>query len=130
MEKISSRQNALVKRFRRMSAGDPSAEWMLLDGEHLVEEALTSGLHVDVAAFSDLQATESFALLAARLTRSGASVVAVTPDVLAAISPVRHPSGIVALARRPASLAVDLFRARPALVLILAGVQDPGNVGA
>ena len=53
MERISSRQNALVKRFRQVAAGDPAGEWMLLDGEHLVVEALESGLEVDVLAVTE-----------------------------------------------------------------------------
>jgi TrmH family RNA methyltransferase len=57
-------------------------------------------------------------------------VVAVTPDVLSAMSPVRHPSGIVAIGlRRTATLEEALARA-PQLVLLLCDVQDPGNVGA
>ena len=44
MERISSRQNAIVKRFRelaRASAATTSGE-VLLDGEHLVQEALAT----------------------------------------------------------------------------------------
>jgi TrmH family RNA methyltransferase len=48
---------------------------------------------------------------------------------MAAMSPVRQPSGIVALAHaRPASLDQALASA-PQLVLLLDGIQDAGNVG-
>ena len=43
MERISSRQNAIVKQFREI-AGGGTDDWMLLDGEHLVEEAIASGI--------------------------------------------------------------------------------------
>jgi len=57
-------------------------------------------------------------------------VVGVTGDILAAISPAKTPSGVVALAAiTPQSLAAALMRA-PQLVFLLADVQDPGNVGA
>jgi RNA methyltransferase, TrmH family len=126
MERISSRQNALVKRFREVARGErPDA--ILLDGEHLLGEALASGLRIDVAAFADrLNGTP----LARAAARAGATIVAVTDQVLSAISPVREPSGIVAIAQRP-TLFLDAALARqPALAVMLSGVQDPGNVGA
>src|SRR5262249_50663510 len=68
MARITSRQNAVVKRFRdlarssRLAApvgraslhgqGGHDGE-ILLDGQHLVEEALACDIPVDVAAFSD-----------------------------------------------------------------------------
>src|SRR5699024_10131642 len=63
MERISSRQNAIVKRFRelaRSSRATPAtaaghAAEVLLDGEHLVQEALACDIPIEVAAFSDRQ---------------------------------------------------------------------------
>jgi TrmH family RNA methyltransferase len=46
------------------------------------------------------------------------------------MSPVRQPSGIVAIARRQEKSVGDALAAAPQLVLILDEVQDPGNVGA
>jgi TrmH family RNA methyltransferase len=47
-----------------------------------------------------------------------------------AISPVRSPSPIVALADRPEDDATRVYRRSPALVVIAVDVQDPGNLGA
>jgi len=62
----------------------------------------------------------------------GGRVVTVGDPVLAAISPVQHPSGVVAIARaRPADVGVVMSAPSDLpVVLVLAGVQDPGNVGA
>src|SRR4051812_9746155 len=150
MERISSRQNALVKRFRDLArtarphaiAGHPehaaraghSAE-VLLDGEHLVQEALLCDVPVEIAAFSDRQLTNAaspIARIAKDVKKRGGRVVTVSDQVLAAISPVQHPSGVVAIGRaRPADVRVVMSAVteRP-LVLVLAGIQDPGNVGA
>jgi TrmH family RNA methyltransferase len=68
--------------------------------------------------------------LTARLQAAGAAVVVVTEQVLDALSPVTQPSGIVAIAERPRPPLEDIFRRQPPLVLILCGLQDPGNVGA
>ena len=126
MQRITSRQNAIVKRFRAAARGtDPRV--MLLDGEHLLDEAIRSGVGVDVAAFADHL---DGAQLQRAAARAGADVVAVNAHVLAAISPVRQPSGVVAIARRRELTLDDVFAATPALVIVLSDVQDPGNVGA
>lgn len=126
MERISSRQNALVRQFRDVVQG-VVADAMLLDGDHLVQEALASGVNVNVAAFSERLADSR---LAARLQSAGTRVVAVSSAVLDAISPVRSPSGVVAIAQRPAASLDGALAKAPALVLMLHDVQDPGNVGA
>jgi TrmH family RNA methyltransferase len=130
MEHISSRQNPVVKRFRQLAAGDPASQWMLLDGEHLLHEAAASGLHIDVAAFTEVLAAGPLAAMATRLAQSGVTVVTVTEQVLAAMSPVKQPSGVAAIAQRPSTTLDRVLHARPSLVLILSELQDPGNVGA
>ena len=134
MERISSRQNPLVQRVRALAHGGPEDAGeavLLLDGEHLVREALGSGIRVDIAAFLEKALDSGLADLAAAVQQSGGRTVAVTPAVLAALSPVRQPSGVVAVARlrRPAMDAV-FDGGRPPLIFVLTDVQDPGNVGA
>lgn len=130
--RITSRHNPLVARFREAATRAGSDPVLLLDGEHLVTAALDAGARLDVVAVSDdwLARAPSHAALGRRLERLGVRVVRVTPAVLAAISPVRSPTGIVALAEQPEVGAAAPFEPAPALVLVLVGVQDPGNVGA
>jgi TrmH family RNA methyltransferase len=148
MERISSRQNAIVKRFRDLARAarpahadaDSSAHGghsldVLLDGEHLVEEALLCEIPIEIAAFSDkaLNNVLSPAARTARdITQRGGRVLTVSDQVLAAMSPVQHPSGVVAIARAtPAEIHTVLAAVTDLpLVLVLAGLQDPGNVGA
>lgn len=125
MERISSRQNQLVKQFRDAARGDvPGA--MLLDGEHLMAEALAANIQIDVAAFAEPLSSGG---LAVRAQRAGAKVIAVTDQVMSAISPVHRASGAAALARRPNAALNDVFARTPQLVVMLNDVQDPGNVG-
>jgi TrmH family RNA methyltransferase len=57
-------------------------------------------------------------------------VITVSASVMDAASPVKTPSGIVALAERP-PIDVDRLYAGPAPVVVTAiDVQDPGNLGA
>jgi TrmH family RNA methyltransferase len=127
VERISSRQNAVVKQFRQLIREGPAGGRVLLDGAHLLEEAISSGIPIDLAAFAPpLDGTA----LAARAAGARARTVVVTPAVLAAISPVKQPSGVAAIARvGPRPLGKVLAHER-ALLLVLHEVQDPGNVGA
>ena len=131
MDRVTSRQNALVKRFRALAQQrSPDDSSVLLDGAHLLEEALKSDVPIDTAVFSDTAADGPLASLALDLERRGGRVVAIPDALLASVSPVQHPSGVVAIAQlEPATLDTLLTR-RPALLLLLDGVQDPGNLGA
>ncbi len=130
MERISSRHNPLVKRFRELARLGASEEALLLDGQHLIEEAIAAEVPIEVAAFSEKHAQGRLLTLAARTRRLGARTVTVTDQVLAAISPVQQPSGVVAIAHRPAAALEQVFAKPPQLVVLLSEVQDPGNVGA
>jgi TrmH family RNA methyltransferase len=124
---ITSRQNPLVARFK--AAADHDAHWMLLDGGHLLSEALEAGLAVEcVAVDPDRLAAGDLDALA-RLVPVD-RLVTVSRSVLDAISPVRTPSGIVALAARPRHAAAGVVNSRTALLVGAADIQDPGNLGA
>jgi TrmH family RNA methyltransferase len=129
MERVASRQNALVRRFRELARAGSEAGAALLDGEHLVREALRSAVPLDAVAVSD--AASPAATAAARdAAAAGARVVQVPEIVMAAMSPVREPSGIVAIARYRAFSLEECLEHPPQLVLVLVGIQDAGNVGA
>ena len=131
MKRISSRHHPLVAACRaliRRRSDDPR---ILLDGLHLLAEARRAHLVVEAAAFSARALTEDEGVaLAGALEADGVEVVEAADAVLAAMSPVSTPSGVVAIARRPpASLEAALARP-PQLVLVAVDIQDPGNVGA
>ena len=98
---------------------------MLLDGEHLVDEAMRAGVAIDVL-LTDGRAPG----LAGRARAAGASVHEGNASVLEAASPVRSPSGVVALARWRTGTIAEALAPADACCLALAGVQDPGNVGS
>lgn len=126
---ITSRRHPLVQACRDARGGGPD-EPLLLDGWHLLVDAVTAGFAVDAVAVNTDPPGEAEARALDALIDGGAHVVHVTDDILQAISPVRTSSGVVALARRPV-LALDaVFSPAPALVVVAVDVQDPGNVGA
>ena len=138
MERIASRQNAIVKHFRELSRPPAGGKGeILLDGAHLVEEAISCGVSIEMAAFSDRQlggVLSPLARISKAVKHQGGRVFSVSDSILAAMSPVQHPSGVVAIARARRATLAEAFAARgadaPALVVVLAGIQDPGNVGA
>src|SRR5688572_33384215 len=105
MELVSSRQNKLVREFRDLADhADPRGERLLLDGVHLVREAQLAGIEIETVAVSTGRAESDSdeGTLARELEAAGVDVYAVTTAVMDAVSPVRTPSGIVAIARRTA----------------------------
>jgi TrmH family RNA methyltransferase len=127
---ITSRQNPLVARFRAAARGD-AGDVLLLDGAHLVADALAAGLTIHLAAVTPAaRDTHDLGELIAALSTAGVDVVTVAAPVMDAVSPVRSSSSIVALAERPAAAADRIFAGPAPLVVIAVDVQDPGNVGA
>jgi TrmH family RNA methyltransferase len=127
MSIITSRRHRLVADCRAIVRGDDAR--LLLDGWHLLADALSAGLRMDwVAVDASRPPADPSLLEGARA--SGALVAQVTAAVMDALSPVRSASGIVAVCPRPAIEPAALVAPAPALVLAAFGVQDPGNVGA
>jgi TrmH family RNA methyltransferase len=133
MKTISSRQNAIVRTYRALAGEpDPSGARLLLDGAHLVREAKAASLRfegVAVAGSRLTSATEEGAL-AHELERDGVDVSVVDDHVFSAMSPVRTPSGIVAIAHRHPTTAAAILEQARLFALVVADVQDPGNLGS
>ena len=128
--RITSRHNPHVARYRAVARGEV-ADRLLLDGPHLVAEALAAGVPIEHAAVGQAALDRAeIRTLVAELGRRGVEPVVATPHVMAALSPVRSSSPIVALAHRPAPDAKRLYAGAAPLVLIATDVQDPGNMGA
>jgi len=133
MDIVSSRQNAIVRACRELAdAPDPAGARLLLDGAHLVRDADAAGHEFEFVAVaaSRLTIDTEEGELARRLETYGSPVYAVNDKVFAAMSPVRSPSGIVAIVRRPPTDVRAMYRRAEAFVVVAVDVQDPGNLGA
>jgi TrmH family RNA methyltransferase len=129
---ISSRSSPIVAEFRRArKARRPGDATVLLDGEHLVEDAFRAGVRIGSAAFLEgALDDEDLSGLARRLAAAGSEITRVTAPVMRALSPLVSPGRVVAIAELRAAGVGDLFRSDVPLVVATADVQDPGNVGA
>jgi RNA methyltransferase, TrmH family len=123
---ITSRQNQRVKDIRRLrrSKGDHA----LLEGPHLVAEALNAGLRLE-----EVLATPEF-LCSADGRRLGrlwtCEPLEVDPELLAELTDADSPRGILAVAHVPRAGVQSLPAVSGRPYLYLDGLQDPGNLGA
>lgn len=118
---------------RQLAASpDASGSKLLLDGVHLITEAIASGIALDVvvASTARLGSMSEAGELARRLDAAGVDVVAAPDVVFSALSPVRTPSGVVAVGSRTPVTVDDVLRCNGGLVLVALDVQDPGNLGS
>ena len=133
MRIISGRQNPAVRVFRTLASDTPSdGERVLLDGAHLVREARDAGTSFEIVAVasSRLARDTEEGRLALALEQDGVDVVMAPDQLFSAISPVRTPSGIIAVGRRRPLSASEIGRQPDALLLVAVDVQDPGNLGS
>ena len=130
VRRVTSRQNPLVARYRAAARGE-ARELLLLDGVHLLSDALAAGLRIREAAIAaDAGEREDLRSIAEQLARVGVEPVVASSSVMAALSPVRSSSAIVALADRPDTHATRSAASSVPLVVVAVDVQDPGNLGA
>ncbi len=124
MQVLTSPQNPLLKSVRKaLQRGGLTDDGLCVaEGFHLLDEALRSNCEVAnvFAAESVVEKVEG--LKAARVT-------ALPDGLFNSISSSEASQGVVSLVRPPSWQIDDLFRGRP-LMLVLDGVQDPGNGGA
>jgi TrmH family RNA methyltransferase len=127
-EPITSRRNPLVKRLRELhhASGRQEQQRLLLEGTHLLEEALRLGLAPD-GLLATLPWLERHGALLEALPRA-TTWREVSAEVLEAAATTRHPDGVIATL--PWTLpAPPPSPPAPAFALLLDNVQDPGNLG-
>jgi TrmH family RNA methyltransferase len=131
--RLTSRQHPVVQACRELASARGAGRTVLLDGAHLIAEAFKNGVPIDSvlagARFLEESGHDGRTLLG-RIQQAGGTIFEASDAVITAASPVRTPSGIVAIARWAPVEIADLFVPDPALAVGLYGVQDPGNLGA
>jgi len=129
VKRLTSPQNPLVQRVRKaIHRGSLTDDGLAVaESIHLLEEALRSGCAVPfVLASEDALATISRLVGGLKNTE----VLGLSPELFQAVATTETSQGVVALVRPPAWTMEEVVRGRQPLVVILDGVQDPGNAGA
>ena len=94
---------------------------------HIVEEAIRSGLRLSTVFFSESAKERAHKLLPQLSAHTEALLL---PDeVFASAVPSETPQGVAALVRVKSFALDEMFAPAPALLVVTAGLQDPGNLG-
>jgi rRNA methylases len=119
---IRSPENEIVRRLRRLAQRrEPGL--VLLEGPRVLAEAEAAGLEFELVAVRE---GDEFT------ARSGQHVI-LSRGVFRAVSQTVTPQGVIAIAKlheSDAKAALAAARGRRWPLVVLDGVQDPGNVGA
>jgi RNA methyltransferase, TrmH family len=124
---VQSRQNTRVKELRSaLRKGEKTASGLIaLEGQHLVEEALRSGLRI-VSLFvssGHLELVDNLPL------QSDTEILELPSDIFASAVTTESPQPIAALAEVPAFTLEEVLAKPHPLIIVAAGLQDPGNLG-
>jgi TrmH family RNA methyltransferase len=133
---LTSRENRWLKEFRMaLRGGLPTESGSVgVEGVRLVEEALRSGCPIEAVLFSE-SGERHHQRLAPLIDRPEMAFPALrtTDRLFEGLADTEHPQGVAALVR-PRTSTLDELLSAPShacapLLVVLAGVQDPGNVG-
>jgi TrmH family RNA methyltransferase len=133
---LTSRDNRWLKEFRMALRGGLPTEsgFVGVEGVRLVEEALRSGCPIHAVLFSE-SGERHHERLAPLIDRPEIAfpVLRTTDRLFEGLADTEHPQGVAALVHPRVATFDDLVRAPyeacSPLLVVLAGVQDPGNVG-
>ncbi|PYX86959.1 MAG: RNA methyltransferase [Acidobacteria bacterium] len=130
LRRIEGRHNSQVKELRRAFAHGEltSSGACAVEGVRIIEEAIRSGLRFEAVFFSESAINKAERLL----PQMGSHVdTLLLPDTLfSGAVPSDSPQGVAALVRLKSFSLADVLRTADfGVVIALAGVQDPGNLG-
>src|SRR6204780_3325066 len=130
LRRVEGRHNPLVKQLRQaFSRAEPTESGdCAIEGLRILEEAIRSGLRFSALFFRESAQDQAERLL----PQIGAQVeTLLLPDKLFdSLVPSESPQGVAALVRLKDFSLDDLIeRLQVGPIIILAGLQDPGNLG-
>lgn len=131
--KITSVQNAWVKTIKRLhhSSNRHEQQKFLIEGSHLVEEAIVTGWPLEAICFDANWALNNQEMLAAidkDATRRNVLLQPASESILRRLSTTDSACSVIAVALQGESIA---FAPRElSLAIAVETVQDPGNLGA
>ncbi|SHN87687.1 TrmH family RNA methyltransferase [Desulfitobacterium chlororespirans] len=132
---LTSLQNEQVKyvvNLHKRKFREENGEF-LIEGWRFVEEGLARGAHLTKVFFCAEHKNAAWPQLAAALQDKEVPIIEVDGRVLRKMSDTENPQGILAVVKQPKWTWDDFITVRDrqdlSLLLILDGVQDPGNCG-
>ena len=130
LRRVEGRHNALVKELRQaFNRGELTGSGeCAIEGFRVIEEAMKSGLRIRAVFFSESAEPRAHKLLPQIASQAEALLL---PDKLfSSAVPSQTPQGVAALVYVKSFTPNEVVGSSlPGPVLVIAGVQDPGNLG-
>ncbi|MCM3759700.1 RNA methyltransferase [Alkalihalobacillus oceani] len=122
MRRIDSSKNEQVKGWKKLHTkkGREKAGQFLVEGFHLVEEALRASIKVNTVLLTD------DTILPPEWSLSELDVIMLSPQVMKELAETETPQGVIAVCELPESPAAEITEGK---YLLVDRVQDPGNLG-
>jgi len=103
----------------------------IIEGPHLIETAINSDSQINDVLFSaSFSSKESGQKFLRRLSKHTKNIFEVSEHVIARIADTETTQGIIAVSACRSLSLEDLRPGAEALIVVIDGVQDPGNLGA
>jgi len=131
---IASRQNprlkALIRLLQRRERDATGT--FLVEGQREVSRALAAGLHLQCLYYCPVfhSSEPSSAALVESIRSEGVECVELVPGCFEKVSRRNGPDGFLAVAETPQRSLAELKLSQPPLILLVEGVEKPGNLGA
>lgn len=125
---VQSKQNARLKELRHALASPSRTGVIGLEGPNLVQEAIRARIRIHCVFVS----TESEAAAQERALPTGTKILLLPQEVLRSALTTETPQPVAALVDPPQwtwDQVLALNSNRAPLVVVIAGLQDPGNLG-
>lgn len=126
---VSSPQNQQVKDLRKaFSKGELTEDGhAAIESVRIIEEAIRSGLKFRTVFFSESGKARADRLLPQ--LGSHVETLLLPDEVFSSAVDTETPQGVAALVKLKSHDIEDLFRTPEPLVVVVSGIQDPGNLG-
>jgi len=127
-EVIRSPKNGRLLAAAQVRSGKDKSR-VLLEGIRVLGEVLEAGLAVEWVLFDAERRDEHLLAVLAKAQQKEVECVPCEPSLLQELGDLDSPAGVLAVATRPTA-DLEMVIAEAGLLLVAAGVQDPGNLGA
>jgi RNA methyltransferase, TrmH family len=129
LRRVEGRHNALVKELRHAFTRSELTEAgeCAIEGFRIIEEAVRSGLRFRAVFFSESAEPRAAKLLPQ--IHSNVETLLLPDKLFSSAVPTQTPQGVAALVQLKTHSASSLLEGGEGPLMVIAGVQDPGNLG-
>ena len=125
---ITSRQNPRIKEFMQLAKRSSDGR-VLVEGVHLLQEALRSGVEIEAVLTVPRKISSEVAAAVSLAQNRGIEIVEMSEDCYRKISLLKSGETVGLIYRNPV-VELSSFIAPGRRIVVLDNIQDPGNAGA